>query len=187
MPDATTGRLTRAPSGTQGPYPNGRLFKMVLDAHDPTVVRELSILIDADAGGYNNVDVIHQPDNVETTRNSLLIQEDPGGHNNATSPAFPNATNARIWRFDLAARSLSVVAEVDQSADPNAAKGTWESSGIVDASAVFGDGAFLVDVQAHSLFVEPANGPDLVNPPPGPDWLYKREGGQLLLLRIPDA
>jgi hypothetical protein len=30
-------------------------------------------------------------------------------------------------------------------------------------------------------------GPDLVNPPPGPDWLYKREGGQLLLLRIPGA
>jgi hypothetical protein len=77
------------------------------------------------------------------------------------------------------------VAEVVQAADPNAAKGTWESSGIVDASAVFGQGAFLVDVQAHSLFVDTAPGPDFVNPPTGPDWLYKREGGQLLLLRIP--
>jgi hypothetical protein len=106
VPDPTTGRLRRAPAGTQGPYPNGRLFKMVLDQHDPTVVRELSILIDADTGGDNNVDVIHQPDNVETTQHSLLIQEDPGGHNNATSPAFPDATNARIWRFDLETRSL---------------------------------------------------------------------------------
>ena len=187
VPDATTGRLRRGPAGTLGAFPNGRLFKLVLDEHDPTVVRELSILIDADTGGYNNVDVIHQPDNVETAGRSLLIQEDPGSHNNGTSAAFPNATNARIWRFDLQTRSLSVVAEVVQSADPNAAKGTWESSGIVDASAVFGDGAFLVDVQAHSLFVETANGPDFVNPPPGPDWLYKREGGQLLLLRIPSA
>jgi hypothetical protein len=187
VPDATTGRLRRAPAGTLGAFPNGRLFKMVLDQQDPTVVDELSILIDADTGGYNNVNVIHQPDNVETTKNSLLIQEDPGGHNNASSAAFPNATNARIWRYDLNAGSLSVVAEVVQSADPNAANGTWESSGIIDASAVFGQGAFLVDVQAHSLFVDTAPGPDLVNPPPGPDWLYKREGGQLLLLRIPGA
>jgi hypothetical protein len=187
LPDATTGRLRRGPAGTLGAYPNGRLFKMVLDEHDPTVVRELSILIDADTGGYNNVDVIHQPDNVETTGHSLLIQEDPGGHNNATSAAFPDATNARIWRYDLNAGSLSVVAEVVQSADPNAANGTWESSGIVDASAVFGQGAFLVDVQAHSLFVDTAPGPDFVNPPAGPDWLYKREGGQLLLLTVPGA
>ncbi len=186
VPDATTGRLRRGPAGTLGPYPNGRLFKMVLDEQDPTVVRELSILINADVGGYNNVGVIHQPDNVETTSGSLLIQEDPGGHNNATSPAFPNATNARIWRYDLATGSLSVVAEVVQSADPTAARGTWESSGIVDASAVFGEGAFLVDVQAHSLFIDTADGPDYL-PPPGPDFLYKREGGQLLLLRIPGA
>lgn len=79
-----------------------------------------------------------------------------------------------------------MVAEVDQSADPSAANGTWESSGIVDASAVFGEGAFL-DVQAHTLFVDTAPGPDFVDPPPGPDWLYKREGGQLLLMRIPGA
>ena len=160
VPDATTGRLRRAPAGTQGPYPNGRLFKMVLDEHDPTVVRELSILIDADTGGYNNVNVIHQPDNVETTRNSLLIQEDPGGHNNGTSPAFPNATNARIWRFDLAG-SLPVGGQPRSSSRPTPTPptGTWESSGIVDASAVFGEGAFLVDVQAHSLFVDTAQRP----------------------------
>ena len=185
--DPATGRLRRGPAGTLGDFPNGRLFKMVLDKHDPTVVDELSILIDADLGGYNNVNVIHQPDNVETTRNSLLIQEDPGSHNNGSSSAFPDASNARIWRYDLKSGSLSVIAEVVQSADPNAPKGTWESSGIVDASEVFGKGAFLVDVQAHSLFVDTADGPDFVNPPPGPDFLFKREGGQLLLLRVPGA
>ena len=30
-------------------------------------------------------------------------------------------------------------------------QGAWESSGIVDASAAFGEGAFLIDVQAHTL------------------------------------
>jgi hypothetical protein len=62
VPDATTSRLRRAPAGALGDFPNGRMFKMVLDIHDPAVVRELSILIDADAGRYNNVGVIHQPD-----------------------------------------------------------------------------------------------------------------------------
>lgn len=187
IPDPSTGRLRRGPPGTQGPWPNGRVFKMVLDSEDPTLVESLSILIDADLGGYNNPAVLHQPDNVETTEKSLLVQEDPGSHNQY-APGDPAGTTARVWRYDLATGTFTVVARVDQSQDPgqDARQGEWESSGIVDASAAFGDGAFLIDVQAHTLWVETAPGPDLV-PPPGPDWLYKREGGQLLLLRIPGA
>jgi len=187
IPDPDTGRLKRGPAGTMGPWPNGRIFKMVLDRHDPTVVRSLSILVDADLGGYNNPAVLHQPDNVETTRRSLLVSEDPGGHNQYPA-GDPAGTTARVWRYDLATGAFTAVARVDQSQDPgqDANQGSWESSGIVDASAAFGRGAFLINVQAHTLFVETAPGPDLV-PPPGPDWLYKREGGQLLLLRIPGA
>ena len=40
--------------------------------------------------------------------------------------------------------------------------GAWESSGIVDASAAFGPGAFLIDVQAGTLWVEKAPGADNV-------------------------
>jgi hypothetical protein len=100
----------------------------------------------------------------------------------------PAGTTARVWRYDLATGAFTVAAKVDQSLDPgqDANQGAWESSGIVDASSAYGDGAFLITVQAHTWFVETALGPDLV-PPPGPDWLYKREGGQLLLLRIPGA
>jgi len=187
IPDPDTGRLKRGPAGTMGPWPNGRIFKLVLDQADPTVVDSLSILIDADLGGYNNPSILHQPDNVETTKNSLLVLEDPGGHNQyaANDPA---GTTARVWRYDFTTASFTAVAKVDQSADPgqDAPQGSWESSGIVDASSVFGEGAFLINIQAHTIFVETAPGPDLV-PPPGPDWLYKREGGQLLLLRIPGA
>nr|MDQ3093239.1 hypothetical protein [Actinomycetota bacterium] len=78
LPDPTTGRLRRGPSGTQGPYMNGRVFKLVLSPTNPTVVTSLSILIDGDTGGYNNPAALHQPDNVETTKTSVLVTEDPG-------------------------------------------------------------------------------------------------------------
>ncbi|MDH4177735.1 MAG: hypothetical protein OEW31_10490 [Thermoleophilia bacterium] len=61
---------------------------------------------------------------------------------------------------------------------PAAARGSWESSGIVDASAAFGKGAFLVDVQAHGLELETAS---------GSGFEYRREAGQLLLLRVPNG
>lgn len=184
IPDPATGRLMRGPSGTQGPYPNGRIFKMVLAGNDPLEVKSLSILIDADAGGYNNPAALHSPDNIETTRSSLMIQEDPGSHNGYAADD-PNGVNARIWRYRFRSGALRPVAEVDQSADPAARLGTWESSGIVDASAIFGRGAFLVNVQAHSLYVETAVVPNPLFP--GNTMTQKREGGQLLLLRIPEG
>ena len=168
--DPATGRLRRGASGTTGPYPNGRIFKVVLDDENPLVVDSLSILIDADAGGYNNVGELHQPDNIETTGRSLLITEDPGGHNR-----FVGATNARLWKYDFATGDLSAVAVVSH---PTA---DWESSGVVDASRYFGEGAFLINVQAHSIFVDTAPLPS------NPTITQKREGGQLLLIRIEGA
>ena len=80
------------------------------------------------------------------------------------------------------------MAVVNQSADEGptdvdsstslGAQGSWESTGVVDASSVFGPGAFLINVQAHTLWIEQSA---------APDWTNKREGGQLMLLRIPDA
>ena len=169
-PSPTTTRLFRDATGG-GPYPNGRIFKIVLDEDDPTQVQSLSIVIDADAGGYSNPNVIHQPDNLETTENSLLIQEDPGSHNQGT-------VYARIWRHDLSGGSTTVAARVDQSLVPASPSGAWESSGIVDASEAFGPGAFLVDVQAGTLIVQEEVRGLLT---------YQREGGQLLLIRIPGA
>ena len=45
---------------------------------------------------------------------------------------------------------------------------------------------FLINVQAHTLWVDRAPGDDNYAPV-GPDFTYKREGGQLLLIRIPGA
>lgn len=180
-------RLVRGASGTVGPWPNGRIFRMELDRRDPTKVRSLSILVDGDrlgAAGSGAVELIHQPDNIETTDDALLIQEDPGGHNQYDL-ADPNGTTARIWKYDLDSGSLRVVAKVDQSLDNLAGydqssalarAGGWESSGIVDVSRVFGEGWFLVDVQAGSLILETETRDGVT---------YEREGGQLLLVRIP--
>ena len=70
------------------------------------------------------------------------------------------------------------------------APGAWESSGIVDASEVFGPGAWLVNVQAHTLFVESEvrTVTDTTrNPPVTTNVTFKREGGHLLLLVVPGS
>ena len=54
----------------------------------------------------------------------------------------------------------------------------------MDASAAFGPGAFLLNIQAHTLWIEKAPGEDN-NGDGQPDFTYKREGGQLMLVRIP--
>lgn len=193
---ADTGRGATSAGGNAFTSSNGRVWKMVLDPNDPTKVTSLSILIEGDDNPVKTLGEIHQPDNLETTPNSLLIQEDPGSSQQFPAGSTdPSATTARIWRYDLATGTTAVVAKLDQSADEGTTDvdsagagnlGAWESSGIVDASSVFGAGAFLVTVQAHSLWVEKAAGDDNVGPT-GPDFTFKREGGQLLLLRIPGA
>jgi hypothetical protein len=186
LPDAGTGRLARGPSGTTGPYPNGRIFRMVLDDDDPTQVDSLSILIDADAGGYGNPDVVHQPDNIETTADSLLIQEDPGSHNQYDLGAGPGA---RVWAYDLSTGALDAVLEVDQGLDEDPAydvggfvarSGGWESSGIIDASSIWGPDWYLIDVQAGSLILE--SEPGMLG---DRAVVFEREGGQLLRVKIP--
>ena len=186
VPDGA-GRLRRGSSTPadvpNGAFPNGRIFKLVLNATDPLKVDSLSVMIDADALGYFNPSALHQPDNLETTANSLLIQEDPGGHNQSSATG-PRAamTNARVWRFTLPSGPLVPVAEVNQSLRPTLARGAWESSGIVDVSSVFGPGAFLLDVQAHGF--------EITGPLPGflfPGVNSAREGGQLLLFRLPGS
>jgi hypothetical protein len=174
IPDGA-GRLRRGPSGTRGLYPNGRIFKMVLDPDDPLTVQSLSVLIDQDPLGYDNPLAMHQPDNVETTANSILIQEDPGSHNQGPVNGY-----AKIWRYTLPAGPLVKVAQVDQSLRPDLPIGNWESSGIIDASSAFGPGSFLVDVQAHGYEIETA-------PSPFPGITYMREAGQLLLLKVPGS
>jgi hypothetical protein len=96
---------------------------MVLDPNDPRRVRSLSILIDGDDIPLASQDpaaslaAIHNPDNLETTRNSLLITEDPSS---ANQYPIASGNTARVWWHHLrgAKRGTREVAfKVDQSAD----------------------------------------------------------------------
>ena len=166
---------------------------MVLDPSDPKTVTSLSVIVEGDNSPVKTLNEVHQPDNIESTPTGLLITEDPGSSQQfPVGSTDPNATTARLWWVPFSG-DPQVVVKVDQSADggptdvdgrPAGNWGAWETSGIVDASAAFGPGAFLIDVQAGTLWVEKAPGDDN-NGDGQPDFTYKRAGGQLLLLRIP--
>jgi hypothetical protein len=172
---------------------NGRVWKMVLDPNDSTVVTSLTVFVEGDDNPVKTLNEVHQPDNIESTPTGILLTEDPGSSQQfPVTSTDPNATTGRLWYVPFSG-TPQVVAKIDQSADGGPTDvdgrapgnlGAWEASGIVDASAAFGPGAFLVTVQAHSLWVEKADGEDNFAPA-GPDFTYKREGGQLLLIRIP--
>lgn len=165
-----------------GDYPNGRIWKLTLGVNPLEATLEIlpganfDNLDGAPGPDYASPNTVHQPDNIETTADALYIQEDTGSHNGS----FPGATNARIWRYDLGTGALTVIAEVNQTVPGAPAVNTaaWESSGIVDASSVFGPGAFLVDVQAHGWDTVVPGGNDAPT-------VQQRENGQLLLLRAP--
>lgn len=188
-----SGRGT-AGASQAGRSTNGRVWKMVLDPEDPAKAK-LSILIEGDDNPVKTLTEMHQPDNIESTPTALYFAEDPGSSQQfPVDSTDPNKTSARVWQYDLATGTNRPILAVDQSLDegstdkdPATARGnlgSWESSGIVDASAAFGPGAFLINVQAHTLFVDVADGDDNFAPA-GADFLNKREGGQMLLVRIP--
>ena len=201
-----SGRGTAAAAPAAGTSTNGRVWQMVLDKKDPTKVTSLSVLIEGDDSVVKTPGEIHQPDNIESTRNGLYITEDPGSSQqfnySEAQLADGRRTEARIWQYRFSTKSARVAFKVDQSADegptdvdvppttlpPGASArgnlGAWEASGIIDVSEWFGSGTFLVAVQAHTLFVETQPGLDVTGDGT-PDILNKREGGQLLLVRIP--
>ncbi|MGL6280009.1 MAG: hypothetical protein ACRC50_10695, partial [Gaiella sp.] len=156
---------------------------------------------------------IHQPDNIESTTKGIILTEDPGSSQQfPVGSTDPAATTARLWWVPFAGNP-AVVLKVDQSADEGPTDvdpgpdnppfsggsfpinpgnwGAWETSGIVDASAAFGKDMFLLAVQAHTMWVDKAPGDDnfKADGTPGqdgvPDFTNKREGGQLVLLKIP--
>jgi hypothetical protein len=191
---ADTGRGATSAGGNAFTSSNGRIWKLVLDKKDPTKAK-LSILVEGDDNPVKTLNEIHQPDNLESTKDGLFVTEDPGSSQQfPVGSTDPNTTTARLWHVDLKTGTSSVVARVNQSADEGPTDrdavtapgnlGSWETSGIVDASKFFGRGTYLIDIQAPSLVVEEETRPDAGDGNPA---TYQREGGQLLILRAPGA
>ncbi len=154
-----TGRLERLPSG--GVTSNGRVFKMVLNERDPRRVDSLTILVEGSDIGMRS------PDNLDVGHNSIMVQED--------------ASDAKVWRFDMATQIWTHVATANQP--------TAETSGIVDVSDVFGAGWWALDVQSHVNQSEGTETLTYTAPISGATQQYKerREDGQLLLMHIPGS
>jgi hypothetical protein len=106
-------------------------------------------------------------DNVAINRRGqIFLQEDPG----LTDPKYL----AVIWRYTIASDVLQPVAQLDpERFDGRQGSLTQdeESSGIIDASDILGDGWFLLDVQ--------------VPLPPETVEAELVAGGQLLALHVP--
>jgi hypothetical protein len=195
--DSGRGRRADQSLDTNFRSTNGRVWRMEFDRNDPTKVTSLTVFVEGDDQPVKAPDEIHQPDNLESTPNGIIVTEDPGSSQQfpVGGGGDPNATTARLWYVPIAGEAgKHILARVDQSQDgpaggdvdgrPPGNWGAWESSGVVDASKSLGPDTFLIDVQAHTLWIERAPGEDNFEPP-GPDFTYKREGGQLLLIKIP--
>ncbi|HET7233315.1 MAG TPA: alkaline phosphatase PhoX [Longimicrobium sp.] len=158
-----TGSAT-VPSAAAPWDPYGSIYRLELQAADPTQARLILLArSQGPATGWAS------PDNVGTSAKSLMVQEDPSHADWARAP--------QILRFPLAAGGgLGAPQPVAQLTNPECryTSGTcWESSGIVDASAWFGEGAWLFDIQAHGR--------------PEPRLGLASESGQLLMLRAPGS
>src|SRR5262245_5981225 len=177
----TPGVMYFVTTGSPGsPNPLGRLYRLNVDPTNPTGPSSLTLLLDGSEGMVS-------PDNIDTNADGeMMICEDP--NYNLSLPPIGLARDTYLWRYDLATTALTPIAEMDRgsaiahalAADPlntnvpaSDTPGGWEFSGVIDASAWVGPKSWLVDVQAHSLRINPA--------------ATTVEGGQVLLLTISDV
>ncbi len=138
-----------------------RLWRLrFTDAGHPEAGGSISMLLDGTEGH-------HMLDNVlVTNRGHVLLQEDPG------VPAGNPDYLAAIWQYTIETDELTLVARHDPArfvlARPGFLTRDEESSGIIDASGILGQGWFLLTVQA-----------------PYPTDAELVTGGQLLALHVP--
>jgi hypothetical protein len=163
--------------GGQACDPYGSIYLLELDAADPT--HDARIVLLARSRGVAAGDWA-SPDNIAVSGHSLMLQEDP---------AYADFNRPeRIWNFkiqgDGSLGAPIAVAELETEkftgvVCTEAAGTCWESSGIIDASSWLGEGAWLFDVQAHTLPFSYQDGETRVD--------VGSEGGQLLYLGLPGS
>jgi len=139
--DSTKPDGASVPGGTAG---YSRLWRARFnDLNHPEAGGTITPLLD----GHS--DATQMLDNMTVTDTGhILMQEDPGGQTH----------NARIWLYTIATDTLTPIAKHDVArfgdvgVPPTQPPNTVdeESSGIIPAFDILGDGWFLLDVQAHA-------------------------------------
>jgi hypothetical protein len=159
------GRYYFSDTGKAPRTTRGRVYQFDVKKGDPTKA-SLKLVLDGDAGdGFAN------PDNLDTARGKVVFQED-------RESAFRDEDYNRVLVYDINAGTLTSVARVNTPASLR--KGTWESSGVTNASHILGRGWWFTDVQAHSTLISQP-GPTLI-----PDS-STGEDGQLQAVYIPQT
>jgi hypothetical protein len=159
----------------------GRVYQLDFDRGHPKRAT-LKMILNGDAPDNDD---IYNPDNMDASDRVLMIQEDREAA--FRGPAFSGGYG-RVMEYRFSDGRLRSVARVNTppGSPPNPENctnclpGTWESSGIIDASRVLGQNWWLLDVQAHNS-TAPQPGPTLApNSSTG-------ENGQLLAVYVPDS
>ena len=130
----------------------GRVYKLVLDAADPTK-GTLEVILDGDdrsgpAREFQN------PDNIYVGQNYLYTQEDPNGYGDETH-------DSRIYQYNLTTKAFTTVMELDHRRTATDADkynvggssrfGSWEFGAMIDVSDLIGvRDAFVIAIQPHT-------------------------------------
>ncbi len=145
----------------------GRLYEVNFDKRNLLGQTTLTMIYNADAVDAAGGDIAFAPDNMDTSRDYIMINED--GHSDSRPKYAARAREGSIWRLDLRNNfAPQRVAELNPPGTEIASgqtqppavpvPGTWETSGIIDASNFFGRDSWLTVVQAHSPTLAPAPG-----------------------------
>jgi hypothetical protein len=155
----TTGSSYSATPGGTPANKLGRIYQLQLNPGNPLKDATLTVLVNADQVIASGGDTALSPDNIDTNSDYLMVQEDGTAE---TRPVMASkGRDGSIWRFDLANNfAAQRVAQLNPPGRDNVpvGPGIWETSGIIDASALFGDNTWIFDVQAHRPTNMPAPG-----------------------------
>ena len=176
VPDHPNQFLFVTTGGAAGANELGRLYSLKLNPFSPTGTGTLEVEYNADQIVARGGDIAVSPDNIDISGEYLMVQEDGTAESRPVMAA--KGRDGSIWRFDVSGRGPNVasaqrIVELDPPGRDGVPvlPGVWETSGIIDASTLFGDDTWLFDVQAHAPTATPK--PNTV------------EDGQLLLLTGP--
>jgi len=162
-------------SGAPGTNVLGRVYKLTVDPVDPRRPGSATLEIISngdtiDGGPANTGDTAFSPDNLDNNGSLLMVNED--GTAQSRVEMAQRGRDGLVWSFDLV--NVGFAREKEATLNPPGrdgvpvGPGVWETSGIIDTSAMFGQNTWVVNVQAHPPTAAPA--PNTV------------EDGQILLM-----
>ena len=186
-----TGQATTQANANYTRTKYGRVYRLVLNANDPTRAKIECILDGDDRNGVARA--FQDPDNILVTENYVYIQEDPNsGYNDQTHDAY-------VYQYSIATKQLKPVLELDHRRnEADAAKynastsngypqpvpgksgyGSWEYGAMLDISDIAGQpNTFLLNIQPHTW-----TGDKYRNPDGGTIRVNENQASQTIIIR----